>query len=758
MVRVSMVRGDLPPAALLQQLQALRAETFGGDREELAGAAAISLQGLKALFDAARAAEASASELRAARGSGWAHDGANDSESESENDSENDSEKKSRKRRRPVASGRLDELPVEGFDAEQLWAMLDMDNKPTMKYLEDAVEKLTEAGREAPIRITIEDNASEEEDSEEEDDGDDDEDEYSGEEDEDMEMDLEEMIKAKKGAKKQNKAIEESEEEEEDEEEEEEDDDEDEDEEEKKVASGEESEDEENDLNMPTEMDDDFFAFAEMEKFTSGIEDEDVKYKLKQMQREKKQKEQDVKEARKSVGKKDDDDYSDDGAVDEANMFDDEDEDDNDGSSIDLEEADGDDSEDEGRHTMFSDFWGKGSKKTKTPAAASAKKQKHSKIEDDDEDDDEEEEGSDEEEVSDEDEAEMDVSDEEGEGLDELEGEEEDEKVEPKEVRLSTHEKQQLALREQIEELEQELVGEKDWEMTGEASGHSRPQNALLEKGAEIQVDYLSRPAPAITEEVTRSLEDRIKQRILDGDYDDVERKLPMEKDADYRPKAELSMEKSKVGLGEEYAQAYEQQVMGHASESETALSKEHEELHNMFTALCHKLDSLSNFHYTPKPPTLEGEVTPMNTASIEMEEAMPVAMSSATQAAPEQVLAAKKGREGVGRTREEMDQEERKRIRQANKTAKRKRQRQRDAEKRVVSRLNPGLGNKHAKKAAAKVASGAAPEGDNTKWTKSSSFFAKMQQNTQDAAAAQRKGADKSNKNNSSKTAQLRL
>ena len=61
------------------------------------------------------------------------------------------------------------------------------------------------------------------------------------------------------------------------------------------------------------------------------------------------------------------------------------------------------------------------------------------------------------------------------------------------------------------------------------------------------------------------------------------------------------------------------------------------EGLLQMWTRLCYSLDSLTNFHYTPKPPTAEME-TRTNVASVAMEEAIPMAISDAMQLAPEEV------------------------------------------------------------------------------------------------------------------------
>ena len=82
------------------------------------------------------------------------------------------------------------------------------------------------------------------------------------------------------------------------------------------------------------------------------------------------------------------------------------------------------------------------------------------------------------------------------------------------ESQLSTHEQRLAELSKQIASLEAENVGDKDWTMIGEANARSRPQNSLLEE--DLEFEHAAKQVPIITEEVTKSLEDRIKARILE--------------------------------------------------------------------------------------------------------------------------------------------------------------------------------------------------------------------------------------------------
>jgi U3 small nucleolar RNA-associated protein MPP10 len=96
--------------------------------------------------------------------------------------------------------------------------------------------------------------------------------------------------------------------------------------------------------------------------------------------------------------------------------------------------------------------------------------------------------------------------------------------------------------------------------------------------------------------------------------------------------------------LGEEYAKDYQVAHLGHDTEDSVKRNKEQEELHEMFISVCQKLDALSNFHYTPKPPKATATVT-SSAPAINMEEVTPLATSTASQAMPEQVFKAEKGR-----------------------------------------------------------------------------------------------------------------
>lgn len=84
----------------------------------------------------------------------------------------------------------------------------------------------------------------------------------------------------------------------------------------------------------------------------------------------------------------------------------------------------------------------------------------------------------------------------------------------------STHAKRQAALADEIASFEAENVGQKDWTLMGEASARGRPKNSLLEEDLDFERMGGARAAPVVTEDATKSLEDKIKARILEVSFD----------------------------------------------------------------------------------------------------------------------------------------------------------------------------------------------------------------------------------------------
>ena len=243
-----------------------------------------------------------------------------------------------------------------------------------------------------------------------------------------------------------------------------------------------------------------------------------------------------------------------------------------------------------------------------------------------------------------------------------------------------------------------------------------------------------------MTAEATASLEDVIRQRILDEAWDDPE---PVASPtAEGRPEApDLSAEKSNRGLAEVYEEEYQRRVQGVRGESES--EKKEQEIDGLMTELFGKLDNLTNFYFTPEAPRPKpsGE-SAANVPSVAMEEITPLATSvEQSQAAPEEVHARGKGRAGVLVGGQELNPAEKQAQRRAAKVAKRKRQRQRSQEDRLVERMRPGLGNKYAKERvkeamqARNVTEGTTSQSASTDFGKSAQFFAHLQASVRDEA-----------------------
>uniref|UniRef100_A0A0D9XNU6 U3 small nucleolar ribonucleoprotein protein MPP10 n=1 Tax=Leersia perrieri TaxID=77586 RepID=A0A0D9XNU6_9ORYZ len=226
------------------------------------------------------------------------------------------------------------------------------------------------------------------------------------------------------------------------------------------------------------------------------------------------------------------------------------------------------------------------------------------------------------------------------------------------EQELSTHEKAHLKMRAEIEEMEKASLEPSTWTMQGEVNASSRPKNSALE--VDLDFEHNVRPAPVITEEVTASLEEMIKKRIIEGHFDDVEKPSPMSFKAPKEQK-ELDESKSKKGLAELYEDDYAQKA-GLAPAPLSISDELKNEANTLFKRICLKLDALSHFHFAPKP-VIEDMSIQANVPALAMEEIAPVAVSDAAMLAPEEVF------EGKGDVKEdaELTQAERKR-RRANK------------------------------------------------------------------------------------------
>lgn len=251
--------------------------------------------------------------------------------------------------------------------------------------------------------------------------------------------------------------------------------------------------------------------------------------------------------------------------------------------------------------------------------------------------------------------------------------------------RRSAHERRQAKIIDEIRKLESAAVAKREWTLSGEASAVERPVNSLLEEN--LDFEHIGKPVPVITPEVTESIEDLIKRRILANEFDDILRRRP---DADApdarRGLVQLDDTKSKKGLAEIYEEEHIKNTNPdtYISKADEKLKREEEEVAGMWRDVCAKLDGLSSWHYKPKPAAPAITVV-SDVATVAMEDAQPATAQGVaggeSAIAPQEVYRARKDnaeqgevvRGGLPVAREEMSREEKTRRRRRAKERGRK-------------------------------------------------------------------------------------
>ncbi|WVW82714.1 hypothetical protein I302_104725 [Kwoniella bestiolae CBS 10118] len=248
-----------------------------------------------------------------------------------------------------------------------------------------------------------------------------------------------------------------------------------------------------------------------------------------------------------------------------------------------------------------------------------------------------------------------------------------DDEEDGEEKNLSNHEKRQLALAQQIAELESEAVGPKDWTLLGEATSKARPENSLLEEN--LDFEQVQKVVPVITDDVVKSLEEIIKTRILDNNFDSPVRVRAYEP-TPFLPSRyfELQETQSNKSLAQIYEEEYQAASSGTkvTDQRDEKLRKQHDEIEKIWNEVCYKLDALSSLNFVPKAPKAQiSTISDLPTTS--METALPSTMGTSTMLAPEELFQPPTSASLVARS--ELTPEEAQRARQKNRKVKQSQQ-----------------------------------------------------------------------------------
>ena len=322
----------------------------------------------------------------------------------------------------------------------------------------------------------------------------------------------------------------------------------------------------------------------------------------------------------------------------------------------------------------------------------------------------------------------------------------------------SAFQRQQEALARQIEKLEAAAIGEKSWLLKGEAAAKERPMNSALE--TDLEFEHVMAPAPVISAEITQKLEEIIKQRIIEGRFDDVERVEPVE-ERERKELPQLDDTKSTKGLGDIYADEYMRQKAGVAlGEKEDPMVAE---VKKLWATLSYRLDVLLQTGEVEDPKDLEKKID-RELAARAKGDIVPVTFDESKRLAPEEVFAGGEGKggqrgsaAGAVKADDELTKEERKAGRAKRKRkskavqeekdrVKAKRERAREAQHKAEE--DAGFTRKAPK--VAMLAVGSAAGKSKSDFSKSSKVFG-MLQDAKDADAA-RGGVAKKSKSDSAK------
>ncbi|KAI4863073.1 Mpp10 protein [Hypoxylon rubiginosum] len=254
--------------------------------------------------------------------------------------------------------------------------------------------------------------------------------------------------------------------------------------------------------------------------------------------------------------------------------------------------------------------------------------------------------------------------------------------------RRSAHERRQAKLAEEIRKLEATNVAKREWAMSGEAKAIDRPVNSLLEKT--LDFEHVGKPVPVITAELSESIEEMIKRRILAQEFDEVIKRRPDASEfssTTRRGLVELDDTKAKQSLAEMYEEEHVKNANpdSYVSKADEKLQKEEKEIEQMWKEVSANLDALTSWHYKPKPAVPSLTVV-SDVATISMEDAQPTTSQGVaggdTALAPQEIYKAGKdtaekgelvAKSGLPVAKQEMSREDKIRRRRQEKERTRK-------------------------------------------------------------------------------------
>ncbi|KAI1002576.1 hypothetical protein K3495_g5624 [Podosphaera aphanis] len=219
--------------------------------------------------------------------------------------------------------------------------------------------------------------------------------------------------------------------------------------------------------------------------------------------------------------------------------------------------------------------------------------------------------------------------------------------------RKSVHERKQAKLAEEIRRLESASVAKREWTLAGEARAADRPLNSLLEE--DLDFERTGKPVLEVTAEVSESIEELIKRRILAQEFDEVIKRRPDDliKTTTRRGVFELDDNKPSQSLAEiyeeEHVKANNPDV--YISKADEKLRNDEKEIEILWKDVSAKLDALSSWYYKPKPPAPSLTVV-SDVATIAIEDAQPTTASgingSESMLAPQEIYKAGQDKQSI--------------------------------------------------------------------------------------------------------------